>query len=108
MTQPTSKFYVQSGKLKWTLLSSTIEKAAIRFAQLAFQPAMKGSQPVSSDMTFIDEQVFGETVKKLGPKVLVGQTGFEGTKVGMFETSEVIAVYRRQIQTLESLVRKGA
>jgi len=108
MTQPTSKFYVQSGTFKWTLLSTTIEQAAIRFIQLALQPAMKGSQPVTADLTFIDEEIFSETAQRLGPKVLVSESGFDGTKVGMFETSEVVAVYRQQIRTLESLIRNTA
>ena len=106
MTEPSQKFYVSSGELNYVLLSTTVEKAAIRFAQILFQPTLSGRLTSNSSVSLINEQDFCETVRRMGPKVLVRQSGFEGEKIGVFETSEVVARYREQIRSLESLLRK--
>ena len=106
MPELAQKYYVWSGKLNYVLLSTNVEKAAIRFAQISFQPSLKGQLSANSVYSMINEQAFSETVSRMGPKVLVSESGFNNSKVGVFETSEVVACYREQMRSLESLVRK--
>ena len=106
MPELAQKYYVWSGNLKLVLLSTDVEKAAIRFAQILFQPSLNGQLSASSSDSLINEQAFCETARRMGPKVMLSQSGFNNSKVGVFETSEVVARYREQIRSLESLLRK--
>jgi len=108
MTKHESKYYVQSGSVKWVLLSPNIYKAATRFTQVIFQPTMRGQQALGPELSLINERAFCKKVQQLGPKVYVSQSGFDGRKIGIFDTSEVVELYRKRIQALESLLRKKA
>lgn len=108
MMQRESKFYVQSGGVKWVLLSPNIYKAATRFAQVLFQPTMRGQQTLGPKFSLINERAFCKKVQQLGKKIYISQSGFGGPKIGIFDTSEVVELYRNQIQKLESVLRKSA
>lgn len=106
MPKHESKYYVQSGSIKYVLLSPNIYKAATRFTQVLFQPTMRGQQALGPKFSLINERAFCKKVQQMGPKVFVSQSGFDGPKIGIFDTSEVVELYRKQIQALESLLRK--
>lgn len=104
--QNASKYYVQSGSIKWVLLAPDIYKAATRFAKVLFKPTMSGRQKLSPQFSLINEKAFCKKVLQLGPKMLVSQSGFDGPTIGIFDTSEIIAHYRKQVQAIESILRK--
>lgn len=101
-----SKYYVQSNDIRWVLLAADYEGAALRFAQLTFQHVLKGQQKVTADFSLVDEDKFSVQRSQFGEKILISESGFNGQKVGIYESSAVIDRWRKQIHSLESMIRK--
>ena len=67
---------------------------------------MRGTQKLGPQFSLINEKAFCRKVQQLGPKMYVSQSGFDGPKIGIFDTSEIIADYRKQVQAIETILRK--
>ena len=103
-----SKYYIQSGDFSYVLLSANLEGAALRFVQLVCQDAVKGQQPITVKLNLIDEAKLELLKSKLGEKVFVSESGFDGEKLGIYQTSEVIDRWQQQIKSVEAMLRKMA
>lgn len=106
MKKPVSKFYIQSGQLRWVLSATDLEGAAIRFVQLAFQETLMGQKAISAKISMVDETRLQQRMELLSDKVLISQQGYKSRPIGIFDTSAVIQRWRLQIQALEKLLRK--
>jgi len=105
-TSPLSKFYVQSNDHYWVLLAPDVEGAALRFAQLVLRSCVRGKQSVSPTMRLIDEIRYQKIESTFGETVDVSETGYEGEKVGIFDSEDVIELWKQQMDSLESIIRK--
>ncbi len=105
-TPQLSKFYVQSADHRWVLLAPDVEGAALRFSQLVLRTCVRGKQSVSPKLSLIDETQFQKIVSTVGETVDVCESGFEGQKVGIFDAPDVIELWKQQMESLESIIRK--
>ena len=105
-TAPLQKFYVQSEDHRWVLLAPDVEGAALRFTQLVFRGCVRGKQSVSPTMRLIDEARYNKIEATFGETVDVSESGFEGERIGIFNCSDVIELWKQQMQSLESMIRK--
>ena len=103
---PLQKFYVQSADHRWVLLAPDYEGAALRFAQLVFRSCVRGKQSVSPTMRLIDEVRYQKIESTFGEMVDVSESGFGGEKVGVFACDAVIELWKQQMNSLESIIRK--
>ena len=103
---PLQKFYVQSEDHCWTLLAPDVEGAALRFTQLVFRSCVRGKQSVSPTMRLVDEVQFQKIEETFGETVNVSESGFEGEHIGIFNREDVIELWKQQMQSLESIIRK--
>ena len=103
---PLLKFYVQSADHRWVLLAPDFEGAALRFAQLVLRGCVRGKQTVSPTMRLIDEVRYQKIESTFGETVDVSESGFDGDKVGIFNCPDVIELWKQQMDSLESIIRK--
>ena len=103
-----SKFYAQSGEFRWVLLSPSLEAAALRFTQLVFKDAVRGKQTITEDLKLIIESEFEKQACKLGEKILISESGFDGEKTGIYQTSDVVKRWRKQVENVQAMLRKMA
>jgi len=100
------KFYVQSEDHRWVLLAPDVEGAALRFTQLVLRGCVRGKQTVSPTMRLIDEVRFQKIEMTFGETVNVSESGFEGEKIGIYNRADVIELWKQQMDSLESIIRK--
>lgn len=105
-TAPLQKFYVQSEDHRWVLLAPDVEGAALRFTQLVLRGCVRGKQSVSPTMRLIDEARCKKIEATFGETVNVSESGFEGEHIGIFNCSDVIDLWKQQMESLESMIRK--
>jgi len=103
---PLHKFYVQSEDHRWVLLAPDVEGAALRFAQLVLRGCVRGKQSVSPTMRLIDEVRYETIRTTFGQTVNVSESGFEGEHIGIFNCEDVIELWKQQMESLESIIRK--
>lgn len=103
---PLFKYYVQSADHCWVLLAPDVEGAALRFAQLVLRGCVRGKQSVSPTMRLIDEVRYQKIETTFGETVDVSESGFEGAKIGIFDSPDVIELWKQQMESLESIIRK--
>lgn len=100
------KFYVQSNDHRWVLLAPDVEAAALRFTQLVFRGCVRGKQSVSPTMRLIDEARYQKIAMTFGDTVDVSESGFQGERIGIFNCDDVIELWKQQMESLESIIRK--
>ena len=105
-TAPLQKYYVQSSDHRWVLLAPDVEAAALRFTQLVFRGCVRGKQSVSPTMRLIDEARYQKIATTFGETVNVSESGFQGEHIGIFDCSDVIELWKQQMESLESIIRK--
>ena len=102
------KFYARSGEVKWAILATDVNVAALRFIQKALGDCMiAGKKPVNNDFKLVDEQALKLATARLEPKIMISEAGFSRSEAGMFATRVVIKRWRDQITALETLIRKS-
>lgn len=105
-TPPLTKFYALSAGHRWVLAAPDVDGAALRFAQLVLRSCVRGKQTVSSSMRLIDDQRFEKIEATFDRQVYISESGFEGERIGIFDTTEVIDLWKQQMNSLESIIRK--
>ena len=100
------KFYVQSKDHRWVLLAPDVEGAALRFTQLVLRGCVRGKQSVSPTMRLIDEARYQKIEATFGETVDVSESGFAGERIGIFNCEDVIELWKQQMESLESIIRK--
>jgi hypothetical protein len=105
-TPPLQKFYVQSNGHRWVLAAPDVEGAALRFTQLVLRGCVRGKQSVSPTMRLIDEARYQKIEATFGETVDVSESGFQGERVGIFYRADVIELWKQQMESLESIIRK--
>lgn len=104
--KPLAKFYAQSAEHRWVLLAPDVDGAALRFAQLVLRSCVRGKQSVSSKLRLIDDRQFQKTETTFDCQIFVSESGFEGERIGIYDTTEVIELWKQQMVSLESIIRK--
>lgn len=101
-----NKFYAQSANHFWVLSAPDVDGAALRFAQLVLRGCVRGKQSVSPKMRLVDEDRFQKIEASFDRQVFISESGFEGERIGIFDTVEVIDLWKQQMSSLESIIRK--
>ena len=100
------KFYIRSGNNQLVTLAKSPDEAALRFVQKLLQPAIRSAKDLNKLPTMIDQAKVAKLLKKIGPRILVSQTGFADSNSGQFSSNAVVARWRKQVASLEKLLRK--
>jgi len=102
---PMQKFYVQSGNHRLVTLAKSTDEAALRLIQKLFQPAICSLDSRRKLPTMVDEIKLALLLTKPGPKITVSQRGFASPELE-FATGVVVKRWRKQMVSLEKLLRK--
>lgn len=105
-TPPLNKFYAQSADHRWVLSAPDVDGAALRFAQLVLRGCVRGKQTVSPSMRLVDDVRFEKIESTFDRQVYISESGFDGQRIGIFDTVEVIDLWKQQMDSLESIIRK--
>lgn len=103
---PIPKYYVQSGPSQWVLLAPDLDAAAIRFAHCVLRDCVRNHQRPTSAARLIDHDIYESLMDRFGNTVIVSESGFEGDQIGIFATPEVLDRWHKQIEALETQLRK--
>ncbi len=99
------KYYVQSDQSRWVLLAPDLDAAAIRFAHCVLRDCVKNHQRPASSSRMIDQEIYQSLLDRFGDTVIVSESGFDGTQIGIFATSEVLNRWNQQIENIETNMR---
>ena len=101
------KYYVSSGKVRWTLTAKNSDAAAVRFINLSLKSAfIQGQQPVAK-YQMVDWQQARELFAKLGKRITVSEQGFSPREFDSFPTNVCLQKWQQQIQAMEQMIRQS-
>ena len=101
------KYYVGSGKYRWTLSAKNTDAAVVRFVNLALKPAFVQGQQKVKQYQVIDWQIARELIAQFGTRINVSEQGFSPREFDSFPTKPCLLKWQRQIQALEQLIRQS-
>ena len=103
---PLCKYYGRSAEHNYVFSAPDVDGAALRFAQLVLRSCVRGKQNVSSGIRLIDEEKFEKLAETFEENVYISESGFDGEHTGIFCSEEVLQLWKQQMESLESVIRK--
>ena len=101
------KFYVGSGKVRWTLTAKNSHSAAVRAINLALKPAFIQGQQAVAQYQMVDWQRARELFTQFGKRITVSEQGFSPCNFDSFPTHTCLQKWQQQIQAMEQLIRNS-
>ena len=101
------KYYVGSGKVRWTLTAKNSNAAAVRVINLTLAPAFIQGQQAVAQYQMVDWQRARELIAQFGKRITVSEQGFSPLEFDSFPTHTCLQKWQQQIQAMEQLIRKS-
>lgn len=87
------------------LAAPDLDAAALRFTHCVLRDCIHDQNQPIPESGIVDDEKCQQLSAKLGDVVSVSESGFEGEKIGVFATEEVMERWNDQMSAIEMMMR---